>query len=91
MNSIQVSKGSSSGRNGYESITGQIDVEYLKPDNDEGVTINLFGNTESRLEVNADANIHLDDKSISSDNTSTQTGLPSIVRSSSQVSGGFAS
>ena len=62
MNSIQVSKGSSAVRNGYESITGQIDVEYLKPDNDEGVTINLFGNTESRLEVNADANIHLDDK-----------------------------
>ena len=62
MNSIQVSKSSSSVRNGYESITGQIDVEYLKPDNDEGVTINLFGNTESRLEVNADANIHLDDK-----------------------------
>ena len=62
MNSIQVSKGSSSVRNGYESITGQIDIEYLKPDNDEGVTINLFGNTQSRLEANADANIHLDDK-----------------------------
>ena len=42
MNSIQVSKGSSSVRNGYESITGQIDVEYLKPDNDEGVTVNLY-------------------------------------------------
>ena len=39
MNSIQVSKGSSSVRNGYESITGQIDIEYLKPDNDEGVTV----------------------------------------------------
>ena len=62
MNSIQVSKGASSVRNGYESITGQIDVEYLKPDNDEGVTVNLFGNTESRLEANADANIHLDDR-----------------------------
>ena len=62
MNSIQVSKGSSSVRNGYESITGQIDIEYLKPDNDEGVTINLYGNTQSRLEANADANIHLDDK-----------------------------
>lgn len=62
MNSIQVSKGASSVRNGYESITGQIDVEYLKPDADEGVTVNLFGNTESRLEANADANIHLDDK-----------------------------
>ena len=30
MKSIQVSKGSASVRNGYESITGQIDVEYLK-------------------------------------------------------------
>ena len=62
MNSIQVSKGSSSVRNGYESITGQIDIEYLKPDNDEGLTVNLYGNTMSRLEANADANIHLDDK-----------------------------
>ena len=61
MNSIQVSKGSSSVRNGYESITGQIDVEYLKPDNDEGVTVNLYGGTLGRLEANADANVHLDD------------------------------
>ena len=62
MNSIQVSKGSSSVRNGYESITGQIDIEYLKPDNDEGVTVNLYGGTLGRLEANADANVHLDDK-----------------------------
>ena len=31
MKSIQVSKGSSSVRNGYESMTGQINIEYLKP------------------------------------------------------------
>ena len=62
MNSIQVSKGASSVRNGYESITGQIDVEYLKPDNDEGVTVNLYGGSLGRLEANADANVHLDDK-----------------------------
>ena len=62
MNSIQVSKGASSVRNGYESITGQIDIEYLKPDNDEGVTVNLYGGTLGRLEANADANVHLDDK-----------------------------
>ena len=62
MNSIQVSKGASSVRNGYESITGQIDVEYLKPDNDEGATLNLYGGTLGRLEANADANVHLDDK-----------------------------
>ena len=62
MNSIQVSKGASSVRNGYESITGQIDVEYLKPDNDEGVTVNLYGGSLGRLEANADANVHLDSK-----------------------------
>jgi outer membrane receptor for ferrienterochelin and colicin len=62
MNSIQVSKGSSSVRNGYESITGQIDVEYLKPDAEDGATVNLYGNSLSRLEANADASIHLDDQ-----------------------------
>ena len=59
MKSIMVSKGASSVRNGYESITGQINVEYLKPEDDEGATINLYGNTKSRLEANADGNIHL--------------------------------
>ena len=59
MSGIQVSKGSSSVKNGYESITGQIDVEYLKPDAEEGVTLNLYGNTMSRMDANADANIHL--------------------------------
>ena len=59
MKSIMVSKGASSVRNGYESITGQIDVEYLKPEDDEGATINLYGNTKSKLEANADGNIHL--------------------------------
>ena len=62
MKSIQVSKGSSSVRNGYESITGQIDIEYLKPDDEQGVTINLFGNTMGRFEANADANLHLDSR-----------------------------
>lgn len=62
INSIQVSKGLSSVKNGYEGITGQIDVEYLKPEAEEGVTLNLYGNTLSRQEVNADANIHVNKK-----------------------------
>ena len=62
MKSIQVSKGSSSVRNGYESITGQIDVEYLKPEDEQGVTVNLFGNTMGRFEANADANVHMNDR-----------------------------
>ena len=62
MSGIQVSKGASSVKNGYESITGQTNVEYLKPDDEEGVTLNLYGNTKSRMDANADANIHLTDK-----------------------------
>ena len=59
MKSILVSKGASSVRNGYESITGQIDVEFIKPEDEQGATINLYGNTEGRLEANADANLHI--------------------------------
>ena len=56
---IQVSKGASSVKNGYESITGQIDVEYLKPDDEQGIGLNIYGNSEGRMEVNADANKHI--------------------------------
>ena len=59
MSGIEVSKGSASVRNGYESITGQIDVEYLKPEADDGVTVNLYGNTMERFEANADASTML--------------------------------
>ena len=59
MSGIEVSKGSASVRNGYESITGQIDVEYLKPEDDDGVTVNLYGNTMARFEANADASTML--------------------------------
>lgn len=59
MQSILVSKGASSVRNGFESIAGQIDVEYLKPEDDEGATLNVYGNSLSRVEANADGNLHL--------------------------------
>lgn len=59
MKSIQVSKGASSVRNGYESITGQINVQYLQPEDEQGVTVNLYGDTKSRFEANADGNIHI--------------------------------
>ncbi|MCH5232652.1 MAG: TonB-dependent receptor [Muribaculaceae bacterium] len=59
MKSISVSKGSSSVKNGYESITGQIDVEYLKPQDEEGVVLNAYFDSQLKLEANADANFHL--------------------------------
>lgn len=62
MNSIQVSKGASSVRNGYESITGQIDIEYLKPDADQGLALNIYANSLNRFEANADANVHIDNR-----------------------------
>lgn len=62
MKAIQVSKGASSVKNGYEGITGQIDVEYLKPEDEQGASVNVYGNSEGRMEVNADANIHLKNK-----------------------------
>ncbi len=37
MKGIQVSKGSASVKNGYESITGQINVDYLKPEDEQQV------------------------------------------------------
>lgn len=61
MKSISVSKGASSVKNGYESITGQIDVEYLKPDGPTGVAANAYIDSELKLEVNADANFHITD------------------------------
>jgi outer membrane receptor for ferrienterochelin and colicin len=49
MQSIQVSKGSASVKNGYESITGQINIEYLKPQGIELVEANVYANTMSRV------------------------------------------
>lgn len=62
MQSIQVSKGSASVKNGYESITGQIDVEYKKPQADPSLEFNLYGDTKGRVETNFDGNIHFNDK-----------------------------
>lgn len=62
MQSIQVNKGASSVKAGYESITGQINVEYLKADAEPGVEANLYGDTDGKLEANAAANVHLNSK-----------------------------
>ena len=61
MQSIQVSKGSSSVKNGYESITGQINVEFKKPQLPEAdwVSANLFASSTGRYEANADATLKL--------------------------------
>lgn len=49
---IYVSKGNGSVVNGYESITGQIDVELKKPERTDKFFLNLYGNNEGRFESN---------------------------------------
>ncbi len=52
MESIQVSKGTSSVLNGYESISGQINVEFKKPSHSERLFLNLYQNQMGRSEGN---------------------------------------
>ena len=53
MESIQISKGTASVTNGYESITGQINVELKKPWEDERCHLNLYANSMGAVELNA--------------------------------------
>lgn len=62
MQSIQVSKGAASVKNGYESTTGQINIEFLKPQNTDGVRGNGYIDSKLRQEINLDGNIHLNDR-----------------------------
>ncbi len=62
MQSIQVSKGTSSVKNGYEALTGQINVEFKKPQTADIVSANLFAATSQRYEANADASVRLNDQ-----------------------------
>jgi Outer membrane receptor for ferrienterochelin and colicins len=59
MQSIQVSKGTSSVKNGYEALAGQINVEFKKPQIADIVSANLFASSSSRYEANADASVNL--------------------------------
>ncbi len=52
MSSIQVSKGTSSVINGYEATSGQINVELLKPQTQNPLSVNLMVNSETMAEAN---------------------------------------
>ncbi|MDR1055359.1 MAG: TonB-dependent receptor [Prevotellaceae bacterium] len=62
MEAIQVSKGTSSVINGYESTTGQINLEFKKPNNTEDLFINLYGATDARMEANVTGAVKVADK-----------------------------
>lgn len=60
--SIQITKGAGSVINGYESISGQINTELLKPLNDIPFFLNAYGSTDSRFELNTHFNTKISDK-----------------------------
>lgn len=60
--SIQITKGAGSVVNGYESISGQINTELVKPLTDTAVFLNGYGNENGRLELNAHLNRKLGEK-----------------------------
>ena len=62
MESIQVSKGAASVKNGFESLTGQINIEYKKPKTADPLSLNVFASDAGRYEANADGAIELNDK-----------------------------
>ncbi|MDY4042965.1 MAG: TonB-dependent receptor [Marinifilaceae bacterium] len=62
MSSISVSKGTSSVINGYESMAGQISVDYKKPTDPEMLYANFFTSSEGMYEGNTNFSFKLSDK-----------------------------
>lgn len=59
--SIQITKGAGSVVNGYESISGQINTELIKPMKDIPFFLNAYGSSDSRFELNTHFNKKLSD------------------------------
>lgn len=60
--SIQITKGAGSVVNGYESISGQINTELIKPIKDIPFFLNAYGSSDSRFELNTHFNKKIADK-----------------------------
>ncbi len=51
LNAVQLTKGTGTVQNSYESMTGEINIEFLQP-TEEALYADLFGNNQSRYEGN---------------------------------------
>lgn len=60
--SIDVGKGAGTVINGYESMTGQVNVELKKPENSEKWYLNAYANSFGRFELNANHAGKISDK-----------------------------
>jgi outer membrane receptor protein involved in Fe transport len=62
MESIQVSKGTAAVKNGYESVTGQINLQYKEPEGLEKLNFYTYGNQDGKVETNFNYSIQLNEK-----------------------------
>ncbi len=60
--SIQITKGAGSVINGFESISGQINYEVLKPANDDPFFLNAYASQDQRYEINTHFNKKFSDR-----------------------------
>ncbi|MCH2043582.1 MAG: TonB-dependent receptor [Saprospiraceae bacterium] len=60
--SIQISKGASSVRNGSQGIAGQINTQLIKPHESPALFVNIFGNIVGRAEANIHTGFKINDK-----------------------------
>ncbi|MBT8377556.1 MAG: TonB-dependent receptor, partial [Bacteroidia bacterium] len=60
--SIQITKGAGSVVNGFESISGQINAEMVKPTTDDKLFVNAYAGVNGRLELNTHLNQKVSDK-----------------------------
>lgn len=60
--SIQITKGAGSVVNGYESISGQINAELVKPFSDNAFFLNAYSSLNGRLELNTHFNKRVSEK-----------------------------
>lgn len=62
MESISVSKGVATVKNGYDAITGTINLEYEKPAQGDFFSLNLYENSDLKSEITAKLNHRLNDR-----------------------------
>lgn len=60
--SIQITKGAGSVVNGYESISGQINAELVKPFSDDRLFVNAYASLNGRFELNTHVNQSVSEK-----------------------------
>ncbi|MFP4845332.1 carboxypeptidase-like regulatory domain-containing protein [Winogradskyella sp. PE311] len=60
--SIQITKGTGSVVNGFESIAGQINAELVKPNTDDKLFVNAYAGLNGRFELNTHINQKVSDR-----------------------------